>query len=358
MLRFRWFIPPMIRLRGATAAGGLGKCLLHESANGPAGAEQGGGPTAERPPRRLRPGEPRSPRPRPPSLPEHGQKAGTKRRRRGGGGAWTDGRAGMAGTSLPAGAAGAAGAAGRSPAAGRALLLVGPSASGRSALLFRAAAAQAASSSSSSSPSAGRVLFLAPRPLQRLPGRPAAPAAALQRIQFRYPASLRELLQLLASLHETWPGDLSLLLLDSLEEYLAGGPGPQAAAQLAALLLDTADHFSRKGRAEPRGCRLMVSMKLPGEGGEGAEQLSAVQRYFLAQCWLLPETPPGSPGGSGGQGLPQRVRARLSQPGTEDQEWLLRFPPQEEMKIAPLPGPGRKSPPGTETHPVLDLWWA
>ncbi|KAL8164595.1 UNVERIFIED_CONTAM: hypothetical protein K2H54_054136 [Gekko kuhli] len=256
----------------------------------------------------------------------------------------------------------------RPPPAAAALLLLGPAASGRSALLFRAALAAAASSSSASP---GRVLFLAPRPLQRLPGRgaaavaAAAPAGALQRIQFLYPASLRELLRLLASLHETWPsGSPSLILLDSLEEYLASCPGPHTAAQLVALLLDTADHFGRRCGAEPAGCRLMVSVRLPREGGDGAEQLSAVQRYFVAQCWLHPEAPESS-GSLDGQGVTKLVRARLSQPGAEDQEWLLRFEPQEEMKISPLPclrggdlASGSQRPPATETGRILDLWWS
>ncbi|XP_015272469.1 PREDICTED: ATPase SWSAP1 [Gekko japonicus] len=186
----------------------------------------------------------------------------------------------------------------------------------------------------------------------------------LQRIQFLYPASLRELLRLLASLHETWPGGSpSLILLDSLEEYLASCPGPHAAAQLVALLLDTANHFGRKcGGAEPAGCHLMVSVRLPGDGGEGAEQLSVVQRYFVAQCCLHPEALES--GSSGGRGGAKLVRARLSQPGAEDQEWLLRFEPQEEMKISPLPCPrdggvasGSQRPPATGTDRILGLWW-
>ncbi|XP_048343128.1 ATPase SWSAP1 [Sphaerodactylus townsendi] len=223
---------------------------------------------------------------------------------------------------------------------GAPLLLVGPPGSGRSALLFRAARAAPP----------GRVLFLAPRPLHRLP-HPAPDAVLLQRIQFLYPASLGELLQLLASLHEVWPGRPSLMVLDSLEEYLAGCPGPHLAAQLAALLLDTAHHFSQQCGGEPGGCQLIVSVRFLGEGGDGAEQLSVVRRYFPAQCWLRLETPESR--GSDGQGGTRLVRACLSQPGTQDQEWRLTFEPQEEMKFSPLPR-DRDSATGSHGSPATD----
>ncbi|XP_054859618.1 ATPase SWSAP1 isoform X2 [Eublepharis macularius] len=233
------------------------------------------------------------------------------------------------------------------------LLLLGPAASGRSALLFRAALAAA-----SSSPD--RVLFLAPRPFQRLPGGGEAGAApgALQRIQFLYPTSLQELLQLLASLHDILPSSPSLMVLDSLEEYLGSCPGPHVAAQLAALLLDTAHHFGQKRSLERAGCQLIVSMKFPGEAGDGAEQLSAIQRYFQAQCWLQLETQENR--NSDGQGVAKLVRAHLSQPGTEDQEWMLIFEPREEMKISPVPcksdsgtSSGSNKPPAAEVHHTL-----
>lgn len=159
-------------------------------------------------------------------------------------------------------------------------------------------------------------------------------------------------------MHETWPRSPSLLVLDGLEEFLASCPGPHSAAQLAALLLDTAHQLGQKGPAEPAGCQLVVSVRLPVEGGDGGEKLLAVQRYFLAHCWLGLETPEES-SGSDGQGATKLVRARLSQPGTEDQEWLLRFEPQEEMKISPPPCPrGGERPPAAGTLRLLDLWWA
>nr|XP_028568176.1 ATPase SWSAP1 isoform X1 [Podarcis muralis] len=215
-----------------------------------------------------------------------------------------------------------------------ALLLLGPAGSGRSALSFRAALLGAASSRA-------RALFLAPRPLERLPagGADAAGAGAIQRIHFLYPPSFRELLQLVASLHETFSCSLSLVVLDGLEEYLGSCSSPAMAAQLVALLLDTANHFSQKLPVESAaGCKLVVSMKLSGEAGEQAEYFSAIERYFPAQCWLHPSTEEIADSGS--QGITKLIRARLSQPGTKDQEWLVRFDPQGDMRISLLPCEG------------------
>ncbi|XP_053156122.1 ATPase SWSAP1 [Hemicordylus capensis] len=211
----------------------------------------------------------------------------------------------------------------------RPLLLLGPASSGRSALLFRAALVAAAASPT-------RVLFLAPRPLERLPGGGATATGAIQRIHFLYPPSFRELFQLVASLHENVSGTPSLIVLDGLEEYLGRCPGPHRAAQLVALLLDTANHFSQKPSVEPAGCQLIVSMRLPEEAGEETEQLSAIERYFPARCWLHPEA--GESSSSDSLGFPKLVRAHLSQPGTKDQEWLVRFDPQGDMRTSLLPG--------------------
>ena len=80
------------------------------------------------------------------------------------------------------------------------------------------------------------------------------------------------------------------MLLDGLEEYLVEDPGSQEAAYLAALLLDTAVHFSH--RVGPgRGCGLIVALQTQEEGGDSgnALQLALLQRYFPAQCWLQPD---------------------------------------------------------------------
>ncbi|KAM5233214.1 ATPase SWSAP1 isoform 2-T4 [Hipposideros larvatus] len=153
------------------------------------------------------------------------------------------------------------------------LLLLGGPSSGKTALLF-AAALEAAGDGR------GPVLFLTRRPLQSLPNR--TPAALdplrLQKIRFQYPPSTGELLRFLCSAHETQGPAPALLLLDGLEEYLAEDLGPQEAAYLAALLLDTAGHFSH--RVGPgRGCGLIVALQTPEEGDSGdALQLSLLQR--------------------------------------------------------------------------------
>uniref|UniRef100_A0A8D0B623 SWIM-type zinc finger 7 associated protein 1 n=1 Tax=Salvator merianae TaxID=96440 RepID=A0A8D0B623_SALMN len=209
------------------------------------------------------------------------------------------------------------------------LLLLGPAGSGRSALLFRAALVRAASSPA-------RVLFLAPRPLERLPGGGTAAAGAIQRIHFLYPPCLRELLQLVASLHETFSSSLSLIVLDGLEEYLGSCSSSSEVAHLMALLLDTANHFKQKLSTDSAAsCPLIVSMKYPGEALEEEEHLSIVERYISARCWLHPDAeehsnPDVQDGG-------KVIKACLSRPGAKDQEWLVRFDPQGNMTISSLP---------------------
>ncbi|XP_063152714.1 ATPase SWSAP1 [Candoia aspera] len=211
----------------------------------------------------------------------------------------------------------------------RPLLLLGPTGSGRSTLLFRAALAGASVASSA------RVLFLAPRPLERLPGGKAAAAGAIQRIHFLYPPSFQELLQLVASLHQTLSSNPSMIVLDGLEEYLNSWSSPSTAAQLVALLLDTSNHFSQKHSHLSVGCQLIVSMRFPGEAGEEAAHFSAIERYFPAQLWLHPDTEEDT--SLDNQGLTKLIRAQLFQPGTKDQEWMVKFDAQGNMTTTPLP---------------------
>lgn len=151
-------------------------------------------------------------------------------------------------------------------------------------------------------------------------------------------------------MHETSSGTPSLIVLDGLEEYLDRCPGPRVPAQLVALLLDTANYFSQKLSMEPAGCQLLVSMRFPGEAGESTEQFSAIERYFPVQCWLHPEAESSDR---------KLVRVHLIYPGTEDQEWLMRFDPQGDMKISPLScksGRDHGSAVGndsTEEHPIV-----
>ncbi|XP_059552709.1 ATPase SWSAP1 [Myotis daubentonii] len=204
------------------------------------------------------------------------------------------------------------------------LLLLGGPGSGKTALLF-AAALEAAGEGR------GPVLFLTRRPLQSLPRR--TPAALdplrLQKIRFQYPPSTHDLRQLLCSAHEARGPAPFLLLLDGLEEYLAEDPEPQEAAYLAALLLDTAAHFSHQV-GPGRGCGLIVALQTQEEGDSGDPlQLSLLQRYFPAQCWLQPVAP-----GSG-----QRCFRACLEPGGlgPRAEWSVAFQPDGEMTITPWP---------------------
>ncbi|XP_054549264.1 ATPase SWSAP1 isoform X3 [Talpa occidentalis] len=146
-----------------------------------------------------------------------------------------------------------------------------------------------------------------------------------QKIRFQYPRSTRELHRLLCSAHET-PGPApSLLLLDGLEKYLMEDLGTQGTAHLAALLLDTAAHFSH--RAGPgRGCGLIVTLQTQEEGYSGdVLQLLLLQRYFPAQCWLHLEGP--GPG-------PQRLQICLEPGGLGSRaEWWMSFQQDGEMTI-------------------------
>lgn len=206
--------------------------------------------------------------------------------------------------------------------AGPPLLLLGGPGSGKTALLF-AAALEAAGEGR------GPVLFLTRRPLQSLPHGTggALDPLRLQKIRFQYPPSTRELLRLLCSAHEIHGPAPSLLLLDGLEEYLVEDPGPQEAAYLAALLLDTATYFSH-WVGPGRDCGLIVTLQTQEEGESGdALQLSLFQRYFPAQCWLRPDAL-----GPGQHGL----RACLEPGGLGPRaEWWVAFRPNGEMTITP-----------------------
>lgn len=105
--------------------------------------------------------------------------------------------------------------------------------------------------------------------------------------------------------------------------------GPQDAAYLAALLLDTAAHFSHQ-TGPGQGCGLIVALQTQEEGVSGdALQVSLLQRYFPARCWLQAETPgPGQ----------HRLRACLDPGGLGPRaEWCVAFRPNGEMTITPWP---------------------
>ncbi|XP_055975412.1 ATPase SWSAP1 [Sorex fumeus] len=204
--------------------------------------------------------------------------------------------------------------------AGSPLLLLGGPGSGKTTLLF-AAALEAAGEGR------GPVLFLTRRPLQSLPRRSGAvlDPLRLQKIRFQYPPSTQELLWLLCSAHEIRGPAPSLLLLDGLEEYLLEDLGTQDPAYLVALLLDTAAHFSHRVRG---GCGLMVALQTQEESDRGdVLQLSMLQRYFPAQCWLHVDAP------DSGQGL---LRVSLKPGGLDPgQEWSVVFQSDGEMTVIP-----------------------
>ncbi|EFB12962.1 hypothetical protein PANDA_010288, partial [Ailuropoda melanoleuca] len=208
--------------------------------------------------------------------------------------------------------------------AGPPLLLLGGPGSGKTSLLFTAALEAAGEGR-------GPILFLTQRPLQSLPrGRGAVlDPLRLQKIRFQYPPSTHELLQLLCSAHEARGPAPSLLLLDGLEEYLVGDWGPQEVAYLAALLLDTAAHFSHQ-IGPGHGCGLIVALQIQEEGDSGdALQLSLLQRYFPAQCWLQVDA----------QGPGQHCLRACLDPGGQGPraEWWVAFQPDGEMTVTPWP---------------------
>ncbi|KAM6216775.1 ATPase SWSAP1 [Rhynchocyon petersi] len=207
--------------------------------------------------------------------------------------------------------------------AGPPLMLLGGLGSGKTALLFAAALEVAGEGR-------GPVLFLARRPLQSLPFRSGAALdpLRLQKIHFQYPPSTRKLFRFLCSAHEARGPAPALLLLDCLEEYLTECHQPQEAAHLAALLLDTAAHFSH--RAGPRGgCGLMVALQTQDEADSGDTlQLALLQRYFPSCCWLQPiASDPGQ----------RHLRACLELGGPDPQTvWSVTLGPDGSMTVTLL----------------------
>lgn len=125
-----------------------------------------------------------------------------------------------------------------------------------------------------------------------------------------------------------------MIALDGLEEYLNSCSSAYTAAQFVALLLDTSNHFTQKCHLSV-GCQLIVSMRFLGEAGEEAEHFSAIERYFPTKLWLHPDT--GKDGGLDNQNLTRLIRAQLFQPGTKDQEWMVKFDAQGSMTVSLLP---------------------
>ncbi|KAG5832851.1 hypothetical protein ANANG_G00295580 [Anguilla anguilla] len=183
-----------------------------------------------------------------------------------------------------------------------------------------------------------KVLFLTPTPIQKLPA-PLQDSLAnlnpdgLKKIKFMYPRSQEELLQDVASLHESACGSAappSLLIVDGLERYLGRGRGRArggawrqpagdgwlAVAHISALLVDTAAFLGRK--LEERGgagasCRVLVSFDTERQGhapGELPAQdpvLSVLDRYFPVRATLDRDRSAAAPGTAGEPGAVWQV---------------------------------------------------
>uniref|UniRef100_A0A8C7QM83 SWIM-type zinc finger 7 associated protein 1 n=1 Tax=Oncorhynchus mykiss TaxID=8022 RepID=A0A8C7QM83_ONCMY len=124
------------------------------------------------------------------------------------------------------------------------------------------------------------------------------------KITFSYPRSLEDLLQDVASLHESASGSAappSLIIVDGLEGYMRG-PGvsgglqqaeQSSAAHISALLYDTAAFLSQtleERAASLAPCRVIASFQSEWEGHAGGDSsdpvLSVLDRYFQVRCTL------------------------------------------------------------------------
>lgn len=133
--------------------------------------------------------------------------------------------------------------------------------------------------------------------------------SVLKKIKFSYPRTVEELLQQVASLHEstnTSSSPPSLIIVDGLEAYLRGPggvshsgfhPGEQScAAHLSALLCDSSAFLTqllnqRSSSSAP--CRLIVSFQSEADtvnaSGDAFTKdpiLDVLDRYFQVRCTL------------------------------------------------------------------------
>ncbi|XP_038846643.1 uncharacterized protein LOC120045784 [Salvelinus namaycush] len=124
----------------------------------------------------------------------------------------------------------------------------------------------------------------------------------LKKMTFSYPRSLEDLLQDVASLHESASAaPTSLIIVDRLEGYLHG-PGvsgglqqaeQSSAAQISALLFDMAAFLTQtleERAASLVSCRIIASFQSEWEGHAGGDSsdpvLSVLDRYFQVRCTL------------------------------------------------------------------------
>ncbi|XP_049924988.1 ATPase SWSAP1 [Epinephelus moara] len=184
-------------------------------------------------------------------------------------------------------------------------LLVGDTSISRSVLLMAAVTA--------ASEVGMRVMFFTQTQIQSLPVClqkcvPCLSTESLKKIKFSYPKTLEELLQQVASLHEstnTSPTPPSLIIVDRLEGYLCGPgggshsglhPGLSCAAHLSALLCDSAAFLTQllKQRCSSLApCRVIASFQSEVDSGQAGREASAMDpildvlnRYFQVRCTL------------------------------------------------------------------------
>ncbi|XP_041812608.1 ATPase SWSAP1 isoform X2 [Chelmon rostratus] len=159
-----------------------------------------------------------------------------------------------------------------------------------------------------------KVIFFTQTQIQSLPVSlqkcvPSLSPQCLKKIKFSYPRTVEELLQQVASLHEstnTSPTPPSLIIVDRLEGYLRGPrdgshsgfhPGEQScAAHLSALLCDSAaflTHLLKQRSSSSAPCRLIASFQSEGDTGQTSHEASAtdpildvLDRYFQVRCTL------------------------------------------------------------------------
>lgn len=185
-------------------------------------------------------------------------------------------------------------------------LVVGEHSISRSVLLLAAVTA--------ASEMGMKVVFFTQTQIQSLPVClqkcvPSLSPQSLKKIKFSYPRTVEELLQQVASLHEstnTTPTPPSLIIVDRLEAYLCGPgggshsgfyPGEQScAAHLSALLCDTAAFLTqllkqRSSSSAP--CRLIASFQSEVDNGHADVEASStdpildvLDRYFQIRCTL------------------------------------------------------------------------
>lgn len=190
------------------------------------------------------------------------------------------------------------------PWPGRSALLLAEHRLGRSVLLL--AAVTAASHMDL------KVMFFTKTQIQSLPVSlqkrfPSLNPGSLKKIKFSYPRTVEELLQQVASLHESpnlSPTPPSLIIVDRLNSYLCAGgshsgfhPGEQScAAHVSALLCDTAAFLTQvlEQRASSLGpCRVLASFQSENDA-EGTTRdtstidpiLDVLDRYFQVRCTM------------------------------------------------------------------------